>query len=95
MANTNKTTDTVTTTDEPKLTAVPQQKDREQITDEVIDLAEHVKVSFGAKIKNAMKNKKVLVTAGGVVLTVVTAVVLNSRRSTVVTDPTEEENTSV
>ena len=60
---------------------------------EIVDLAEHMPVSLGAKIKNLLTNKKVLAT-GGVVLTVIVAVVVNNRRTTTVTEPVEEENAS-
>lgn len=76
---------------EDAIKSVPRQSEKPDA--EVIDLANHVKPSFGAKVKNLLKNKKVLATAGGVVLGIAAVVLVNSRR-TVDVEPAEE-NTSV
>jgi hypothetical protein len=77
---------------EDAVKSVPRQSEKPDA--EVIDLADHVKPSFGAKVKNLLKNKKALAScAGAVAFGILAGVVVNSRRTTA--EEPAEENTSV
>jgi hypothetical protein len=71
---------------------VPEQ--RGPVEAEVINLEEHMPTSLRGRVKNAVKNKKALAVAGGVVLGIVISVVAVNRRTTVVTEPAEDESAS-